>query len=107
MRNQFVYTEEVLVPSKDELSSEKEKVIVRHSFNVDMINKIVQVDLEGGVIVFLDDIHERTQEKPFKNQNGKTTMRSVRDTYQSEIKLAKEDADRLFALTDITKTDNE
>jgi len=107
MRNQFVYTEEVLVPSKDELSSEKEKVIIKHSFNVDCVTKAVQIDEKGSVMIFLDDLHERFENVEKMNRNGKRTVVREKDVFQTRIELKKEDAERFFELTDITKTDNE
>lgn len=105
MRNQFIYTEEVTIPSKEE-GVEPTKKLVKNSFNVDLVIRALTLD-EGGVLLLLDDLHERWQDVPTINQNGKRSIKREKDTFQSEIRLSKEEGERFFELTDITKTDNE
>jgi hypothetical protein len=106
MRNQFIYTEEITVPV-EEGSEETKKIIVKHSFNVDCVTKAVTIDTDGTIMIFLDDLHERYEERPVPGRNGKVSMKREKDVFQTRIELKKEDADRFFELTYITETDNE
>jgi hypothetical protein len=88
MQNQFFYTR-----------TEGEKTF-RDSFNVNKVIRSVENE-DGSIVVLLDDIHERTQEVPDINvkTNKLVGYKRQRGTFQSEIVLSKEDADRFFNLT--------
>jgi hypothetical protein len=112
MRNQFIYTEEVNLPKIEENipkgidAVEARTIIKKNSLNVDMIIRTIMLDNEG-LLVLMDDLHERWQDKPNLNKNGKRTLGREKDTFQSEIYLSKEDGIRLLELTDIETTNNE
>lgn len=108
MRNQFIYTESVTIPPKggDAAGAEPKIIEKKNSFNVDMVIRSITMD-DGGLLILMDDLHERFQDVPSINRNGKKTVKRERDTFQSEIRLSVEDAERFFTITDINKTDND
>lgn len=70
------------------------------SFNV---NKVIRTlgNADGTLLVLLDDLHERSHDVPdvdIKSNKVKGVKRQ-RDTYQSEITLSKEDAERFQSVT--------
>lgn len=83
MDNLFFYTRK-----------EKEKEF-KDSFNLNKVIRTLELE-EGGVLVLLDDIHERPMEVPvFHPKTGKqTSVKRERNVYQSEIRLSKEDGER-------------
>lgn len=88
--NQFFYTR-----------TEGDKTF-RDSFN---INKVIRsVSMENGeLLVLLDDLHERSQEVPdidLRTNKMKGTKRQ-RNTFQSEITLSVDDAERFYKQTNI------
>lgn len=98
MKNQFFYTRTV---APDENGKETEEIKYVDSFN---INKVVRtVSSPDGVIVLLDDLHERAFETPDIDvkSNRVRGMKKVRETVQSEITLSKEDGERFMKLTNI------
>lgn len=95
MKNQFVYKR--IIPPKEEGGEEK---TVFDSFNVDCVVRSVTLE-DDKVLVLLDDIHEREQEVPRPNRNGKISMRKERGTFQSEIFLEPEDGEKFRELTKI------
>ena len=112
MRNQFIYTEEITKPGVQEdlengiVGTDPYTETRKNSFNVDLVIRALSLD-DGGVLLLLDDLHERWQDVPGMNRNGKRTIKREKDTFQSEIRITKEEGERFFELTDITKTDNE
>lgn len=89
-KNQFYYTRK---------NGEKE---VKDSFNVNKVIRTVVED-DGRTLVLLDDLHERVLEVPIYDQKtGKVKeKRRERNTYQSEIHLEPEDAERFYKLIKI------
>ena len=88
--NQFFYTR-----------TEGDKTF-RDSFN---INKVIRsVSMENGeLLVLLDDLHERSQKVPdidLRTNKMKGTKRQ-RNTFQSEITLSVDDAERFYKQTNI------
>lgn len=71
----------------------------RDSFSLDKV--IRSIEIEGDqYLVLLDDLHQRTQEVPVYNKQGKqTATKNVMGTFQSEIYLQPEDAARFLKLT--------
>lgn len=67
------------------------------------LQKVIRaVAMENGeTLVLLDDLHQRLQEVPVTNKQGKVTaMKNVMNTFQSEIYLSKEeDIKRFYELT--------
>lgn len=86
---QFFYTREV------------EGKKLKCSFN---INKIIRTEgLEDGrILVLLDDLHERSTLVPDINpKTGKQVgMKRQRDTYQSEIYIQADEADKFYSIFD-------
>lgn len=101
MKNQFFYTRKENVPSSDTTSSALEVKTYRESFNVDKVIRTVTSG-DGGMVVLLDDIHDRITQVPALNNRGKITgYRNEKGTFQSEIYLDKEDADRFMNLSSV------
>lgn len=72
------------------------------SFNINKVIRTIE-NADGTVLVLLDDLHERSHDVPdvdLKTNKVKGVKRQ-RDTYQSEITLSKEDAERFQSLTKI------
>jgi hypothetical protein len=90
MTNQFFYTR------KD---GDKEYM---DSFNVNKVIRTVAMD-DNDLLVLLDDIHERVEEKPTVNpRNNKIVgVQRKRDIFQSDIHLHGEDIKRFKKLTNI------
>ena len=88
--NQFFYTR-----------IEGEKTF-KDSFNINKVIRTVSLE-DGKTLVLLDDIHERSQETPdidLRTNKVKGTKRQ-RNTFQSEIYLDAEDAQRFYNLTNL------
>jgi hypothetical protein len=111
-RNQFYYTrtEEVLAPVQPEVdplsSTTPEPLMItkiyHESFNINNVIRSVAMP-DGRHLVLLNDIHERSVEVPDINTktNRMNGYKRERNTYQSEIFLTPEDAERLKKLTEI------
>ena len=99
MHNQFYYQRIETVKGEDGSPVEK---IFTDSFNINTVIRTVQME-DGRTLVLLNDIHERAQNVPEidPRTNKMKGMKRERNTYQSEIYLTKEDADRLFTLTNV------
>lgn len=105
MRNQFIYTEKVPVPldpESEEYSAENKFTTVerKHSFNMKYVIRSLEMD-GGGLLLLLDDLHERWQDVPSMTKNGKKMIKREKDTFQSEIRLSKEDGERYLKLSEI------
>ena len=91
MKNQFFYTR----------TAEDGKEL-RDSFN---LNKVIRSlsNEDGTALVLLDDLHERAQEVPDidPKTNKMKGYKRQKNTFQSEISLNKEDAERFFNLTNV------
>lgn len=82
MNNLFFYTR----TEKNEKGEEKSYL---DSFNVNKILRTVGKD--EGIVVILDDLHERPVENPVQ-EGKKFVMKRMRDIFQSEIHLNEEDS---------------
>ena len=90
MKNQFFYT------AKAEDGTE-----TMASLN---INKVIRSGYgEGNFMVILDDFHERVEQEPEidPKTNKFKGVKRVRNTYQSNILLSADDAERFKKLTNI------
>jgi hypothetical protein len=69
------------------------------SFNTDKVIRTVELE-DGKRVVILDDFHERVDEVPDINikTNKMMGVKRQRNTYQSEITLEVEDAERFKSL---------
>lgn len=83
MTNQFFYTRK---------EGDKE---FTDSFNINKVIRTVGME-DDTLLVLLDDLHERVQQVPDINPktNKMVGYKRERNTYQSEITLSKEDAER-------------
>lgn len=99
MNNQFFYTRKEISGGSPEAPEYKE---YRDSFNVNKVIRSLTLE-DGRVLVLIDDLHERVQEVP--NVNPKTNKmvgyKRERNTYQSEVYLDAEDAERFYKTTAI------
>lgn len=100
MKNQFYYIRKELIPPK-EGETEAKYDVYPSSINV---NKVVMTVLmeDGKLAIILDDYHERIEEIPTFNKQGKQTgTKNKHYTHQSTIYLSPEDAERFTKLTNI------
>jgi hypothetical protein len=68
------------------------------SFNLNKVIRSVEIE-DGKRVVVLDDFHERVEQVPEINPKTKAvTMKRLRDTFQSEVRLSKEDSERFIKL---------
>jgi hypothetical protein len=74
----------------------------KDSFNVNKVIRTVQNE-DGSALVLLDDLHERAHEIPDMHPKTRAIIgtKRVKDVFQSEITLSKEDYARLSNLTNI------
>ena len=99
MRNQFFYSRTISLPGDD--NNPPKDIIVQDSFNVDCILRTFQGSDKLTVVV-LDDLHERIDEVPVANKQGKITgTKNKTVVYQSEIRLDAKDTKRFKLLTEI------
>ena len=84
MKKLFVY-------KRTETKEGEESKTFIDSINVDKIIRTVEME-DGTLLVLLDDIHQRLQEQPVMNKQGKiTAYKNVMGTFQSEIYLSEEE----------------
>jgi len=99
MRNQFVYSSRVELQVQVE-GQEKQFKDLQNSFSLDMV--LLSIETPTGRTVVLNHIHERTQEVPVRNKQGKiTAMRNERGMYQTEVALNQEDSERFLKVTSV------
>lgn len=99
MRQQFVYTEKIVIPPKKE--GEKASIEERkNSFNIGLVIRAVTMD-DGRLLILINDLHERWQDIPSVSRNGKKIIKREKDTFQSEIFLTKQDGKEFLELTRI------
>lgn len=96
MKTQFFYTrKEGINPKEGETEVTYREFV--DSFNVNKVIRTVHME-DDTLLVLLDDIHERSQDVPdidLKTNKMKGTKR-IRNSFQSEIILSKEDRERFF-----------
>lgn len=113
----FVYTTTKEIPPIEE---DKEKgieakegysVTEYHSFDVSRILRVITI-ADDTMLVLLDDLHERYENRPKVNpktqrplfdKKGELIIERVKDTFQSEIHLTKEQGMELLSLIQINK----
>lgn len=111
-KTHFCYTTEEKIPAVEANkeqgieAQEERSIIAYHSFDVDRVIRVLTIE-EDVMLVLLDDLHERwetrpkinlkTQKPKFDKQGGLITER-VKDTFQSEIRLNKEQGLELLKL---------
>jgi len=99
MKNQFFYSRTISIPGEEGVKPEE--IVVSDSFNVDCILRTFQGSDKLTVVV-LDDLHERIDEVPVANRQGKITgTKNKTVVYQSEIRLDAKDTKRFKLLTEI------
>lgn len=99
MNNQFFYTRKELKSGTPENPVYNE---FRDSFNMNKVVRSLTIE-DGRALILLDDLHERAQEVPDVDPrtNKVKGVKRQKNTFQSEIYLEPEDAERFFKLTSI------
>jgi hypothetical protein len=101
MRNQFIFTINITEPGPD--NGPGIPRIAQSSFNMDKVVRTFEKP-DGGLIVILDDFHERTETQPDKlNVRTNRVIHGKKETFiaYSELHMSKEDKERFFKLTNI------
>ena len=98
----FYERKEPIKPTAETLANAPlEYAYFTDSFNLNKVVRSVVVET-GETLVLLDDIHQRLQEVPVRNKQGKVTaVKNVMNTFQSEIYLQEVDAIRFRKLTSV------
>lgn len=97
--SQFYFTRKEESPLQIEGQETKFKEF-KDSFSLDIV--LLSIETSTGRTVVLNHVHERNEEIPVYNKQGKqTAMRNQRGTYQTEISLNQEDSERFYKLTNI------
>ena len=98
--NQFYYTrKEPIKPVEGEEEKELQYQEYQDSLNLEKVIRSIGLE-DGQRLVLLDDLHERYKEVPIRNKQGKvTSIKQVKDAFQSEIYLNIEDSRRFIELT--------
>lgn len=95
MKNQFFYTRKVALPLKEDETEPKYDYFI-DSFNINKVIRSVQVE-KNKTLVLLDDFHQRKEQVPIYNKQGKHTgFKNELGTYQSEIYLTEEEDIKKF-----------
>lgn len=116
-KNQFIYKREIKVPEIKENIEKGIKAVAAHpkivfdSFSINNVIRAITMD-DGKLLVLLDDLHERYETKPKVHpktgapkfdRKGQMMFERVKETFQSEIYLSKEEKEAFFDLTAINK----
>ena len=73
---------------------------LQHSFSLDLV--LVSIETPTGRTVVLNHMHERNEEIPVRNKQGKvTSVRNQRGMFQTEIQLSSEDSVRFIEASSI------
>jgi len=98
MKNQFFYIRKEYLPLEEGTTQPQFKEYV-DSFNVNKVIRTMSME-DGRLLVLIDDLHERVAQVPDINPKGKMVgYKKERNTYQSEIYLEPEDAEKFRNLT--------
>ena len=75
-------------PSPIQVEGKEQKFVTyKDGINIDTIIRAISLD-DGRMIILLNDIHQRPQEVPMKNKQGKITgYKREMNVFQSEIYL--------------------
>ena len=117
-KKQFVYKREVKMPpikedtKKGIIGTDAYTKTIHDSFNIECVIRSVILG-DGRFLVLLDDLHERNQEvpkmnnqgKPVKNKKGQQVFVTKRETFQTEIYLSEEQGKEFLKLTAINNYD--
>lgn len=96
----FYYTRKETIQPKEGETEVKFKEF-RDAINLNKVIRILQLE-DDRVLILMDDLHQRPQEIPIKNKQGRiTSYKREINIFQSEIYLEKEDAKRFYKLTNI------
>jgi len=95
---QFYYTrKEPVAPTTE--GEELTFKTFQDSMNLDKVIRSIGLE-DGQRLILLDDLHERYKEVPIRNKQGKvTSIKQVKDAFQSEIYLSAEDSVRFVEAT--------
>lgn len=112
MGKHFVYKREIKIPPVKEdtengiVGTDGYTKTVYDSFDIDRIIRTITMD-DDGTLVLLDDLHERWETRPKTHsktgapqfdKKGNMMFERVKDTFQSEIPLSREEGVELFKL---------
>lgn len=115
MKNQFIYKREVQMPGIEEnvengiKASDPYIKTVQDSFDINRVIRTITAD-DDRLLVLLDDLHERYENKPRVHpktgapkfdRGGKMMYERLKDTFQSEIYLSKEEGKEFIKLASI------
>ena len=99
MKNQFVYKQKVELQISVE-GQEKQYKEIQNSFSLDIV--LLSIETPTGRTVVLNHVHERAEQVPIKNKQGKVTaIRNERGMYQTEVALNQEDSERFLKVTSV------
>lgn len=114
-KNQFVYKRTVNIPAVEANeeqgieAKEAETKIVHDSFDINRVIRTMVMD-DGNLLVLLDDLHERYENKPKTHpktgapkfdRKGQMIFERVKETFQSEIYLDEKETKQYRKLTSI------
>lgn len=115
LKTQFVFKREINVPGIEEdtengiVGTDSYTKVVEDSFDIERVIRTITMD-DGKLLVLLDDLHERFEDRPKLHpktkaprfdKKGEMMFERVKDTFQSEIYLSKEEAEQYRKLTTI------
>jgi len=97
--NQFFYTRSEQINGPN---GESELKDYQDSFNINKIIRSVTLG-DGRLLILLDDIHQRLEEKPKINTKINKVVGTIKEigTFQTEIFLQGNDKERFYKLTNI------
>jgi hypothetical protein len=108
-KKQFCYERTLEKTVKEGEEEKKVKTIVIDSFDISKIKRTIVMDDETR-LVLLDDLHERYENRPQVHpktqqpkfdKKGQMMFERIKDTFQTEIVLSKEDGEKLLNLISI------
>lgn len=112
-KTQFVYKREINVPpikedtEKGVLGTDGYTKIVLDSFDIERVIRTIITD-DDRMLLLLDDLHERYETKPKVHpktgapkfdRKGQMMFEKVKETFQSEIYISKEEGEQFLKLT--------
>jgi hypothetical protein len=102
MKNQFFFKVKQPVDSP-EINGEKQPQQYQEllcSFNLDKV--LTSIETPTGRTIVMDHQHERNEEVPVRNKQGKiTAIRNQRGLFQTEILLDEEESARYIEITSV------
>lgn len=116
-KTQFVYKRTIEIPGTKEdtekgiIGTDPYTKVVNDSFNLNCVIRSITMD-DGRLLVLLDDLHERYETKPKVHpktgqprfdRKKQMIFERVKETFQSEIYLSKEEKDQFYNLTSVNE----